>query len=80
MSDKAMSTLPNERLVEELIAAAVHAMHLLLDGHEDTPEYKHAVGLTEFLRKHVLLRLKATCGLACHLDKAMLPTEEKRDG
>ena len=71
MTEEAMSAMPNEMLVQELIAAAVHAMNLLTDGHQNTSEYKQAVGLAEFLRKHVLLRLEGTCGLACHTNKAI---------
>ena len=66
---EAMSSMPNERLVQELIAA-VRATHLQADGHQETPEYQRAVALIKFLRKHVLLRLAGTCGLACHTDTA----------
>ena len=69
MTDKAMSAMPNEELVQELIEAAKEVGFEIGSDQGSRRNYKHAASQLGLLRQHVLLRLKGTCGLACHLDK-----------
>jgi len=72
MNDEAMSTMPNEVLVQQLIDAAEQVgLATNSDQALRWESYAQAKATCEFLRKHVLLRLKGTCGLAGHLDKAI---------
>lgn len=68
MTDAAMSIMPNERLVQELISVSNLVGCLVGQGEQGTPKYKQAIAQCQFLRKHVLLRLRGMCGMACHLD------------
>ena len=65
-----MNTMTNEELVQELIEEAKTIGFEIGSNQGSRAAHKHAAGQLRLLRKHVLLRLKGTCGLACHLDKA----------
>ena len=73
----AMSTMPNEELVQELIEAAKELGFEIGSDQGSRRAYKHAASQLRLLRQHVLLRLKVQCGLACHLDKVAQPTQDE---